>query len=239
MYRLAVAFVVSSIGIAVPALSKPIIINGSFESEAFSTDSLNEITLTGTPGCTGNSISGNAHEYIINGNITDTYDRFIGTTPYGSQYLGLNAVYRRSFRSIESQSVSGFEIGQKYALNVHFANLDGASDGRISVVASDGLNGSGDILAQQIFTAPVEGPYGDDVIDFTSAVLEFTALSNSVTFSLGNQSLTGVMGIDAVSLSSLGTGAVPEPGQWAMMLVGFALIGGVRRRSANAVMVSS
>ncbi|QYE33590.1 PEPxxWA-CTERM sorting domain-containing protein (plasmid) [Polymorphobacter sp. PAMC 29334] len=47
------------------------------------------------------------------------------------------------------------------------------------------------------------------------------------------------MGIDAVSLSSLGTGAVPEPGQWAMMLVGFALIGGVRRRSANAVMVSS
>lgn len=215
------------------AAADPVIVNGSFEAPAQAKDSIREITLSGVPGWSGNSIGGVTHEYIVNGNVQDLQGRNYGTTPFGSQYLGLNAIARRSFRSIESQSVAGFVAGARYALTIYFANLDGAKDGRVSVVASDGATGSGPIIASNVFSAPQEGPYGLGVIDFIPAVLDFTAISNgSMTFSIGNNSLTGTMGIDNVSLAALApAGSVPEPTVWAMLISGFGVVGiGQRRR---------
>ena len=208
------------------------IVNGSFEDPAEVTNSLTEITATGIPGWTGDSIGGATHEYIINGNIQDLQGRYYGITPLGQQYLGLNAVYHNSFRSIESQSVTGLTIGQAYGLTVYIADLDGALDPNISIVASDGTSGSGTVLGTEIVEAPVgTGPYGTGYIDFVPEILDFTAASSSVTFSIGNQSKTGTMGIDNVSLA-----AVPEPTTVATALLGAAALAGslFRRRAPLA-----
>ncbi len=212
------------------ASADPILVNGSFESPAETPNSITEITLTGIPGWTGNSIGGAAHEYIINGNVQDLQGRNYGTTPFGAQYLGLNAIARRSFRSIESQVVSGFTVGQPYALTLYIANLDGATDPKISAVASAD-SGTGATLASALFTAPVEGPYGNGTIDFVQETLVFVPTTGTVSFSIGNQSLTGTMGIDNVSLA-----AVPEPTALATLLAGAAALGGllVRRRARRS-----
>ena len=60
-----------------------------------------------------------------------------GTTPYGAQYLGLNAIAHNSFHSIETQVVSGFTAGDIYEITVDIANLDGATDPKIEVSASE------------------------------------------------------------------------------------------------------
>ncbi len=208
------------------------IINGSFEDPAEATNSLTEITATGVPGWTGDSIGGATHEYVINGNIQDLQGRYYGTTPFGQQYLGLNAVANNSFRSIESQSVTNLTLGQAYELTVYIANLDGATDPNISIVASNGTTGSGAVLGTEIVEAPVStGPYGAGTIDFVPETLDFTAASTSVTFSIGNQSRTGTMGIDNVSLA-----AVPEPTTTATALLGAAALAGAlfRRRTRSA-----
>ena len=209
----------------------PVITDGGFEDPAFAANSLNDESGQAFDGWSGDSIGGATHEYIINGNIADLSGNDYGVTPFGAQYLGLNAVYRNSFRSIESQSVTGLTIGQAYTLTFAIANLDGATDPNMSAVASDGTTGSGTVLSQETVSAPKsEGPYGQGTIDFVSETLTFTAASDSVTFSIGNQSKTGTMGLDNVSLA-----AVPEPTTTAAMLMGTAALAGVvfRRRRAH------
>lgn len=210
------------------AIAGPTIVNGSFEDQKFAQDSLNEITKTGTTGWVTSTLSG-VHEYVINGLIQDTYDRDIGVTPFGDQYIGLNAVYRRSFHSIVGQGVSGFTIGQEYALTFYFANLDGASDAKMDVSATPGIDGFGLPIAEEIFTAPVEGPYYDGTIDFLPYTLTFTATSTDMFFAFNNMSFTGIEGLDNVSIAAIG-GAVPEPAAWAMMIGGFGLAGAATRR---------
>ena len=112
---------------------------------------------------------------------------------------------------------------------MYIANLDGATDPTISVDVDD-QSGSGTSLASDRFTAPLrEGPYGlGNPIDFVPETLTFTALSDTVSISIGNQSFTGIMGIDNVSVV-----AVPEPKAAATLLLGVCGLGGgwvVRRR---------
>ena len=197
------------------------VVNGSFEDPAESPNSITEITSTGIPGWTGDSIGGAAHEYIINGNVEDLSGNDYGNPEFGSQYLGLNAVANRSFHSIESQSLTGFVKGRDLTLTVYIANLDGAPDPNVSVTVTNGTSGSGAVLASEVFTAPVEGPYGDGTIDFVPETLDFTTASTAITISIGNDSYTGVMGIDNVSLAL----AVPEPSTWATVLGGVGLLG--------------
>ncbi len=209
-----------AIGLAAcPALShaQDLITNGSFENPLEATNSLTEITATGIPGWTGDSIAGKTHEYIINGNIEDLSGNNYGTTPYGQQYLGLNAIYANSFHSIETQVVNGVTIGQTYALTIDIANLDGASDPKVLLTVEPNSTSTGTPLASATFTAPVEGPYGSGTIDFVPETLIFTATSNVVSLNINNSSKTGVMGIDSVSLV-----AVPEPTTAAGMLLGAA-----------------
>ena len=230
-FSLAIAFIAGAA--ACPALTRAqSLVNGSFEDPAETPNSITEITNTGIPGWTGDSIGGAAHEYLINGNVQDLHGNYFGITPFGQQYLGLNAIADRSFQSIESQSVSGFIPGDNYALTVYIANLDKAQDPNIGVTASDGLDGEGTILNSEEFEAPVgTGPYGIGYIDFVPETLDFTAMSDGVTFSIGNMSRTGVMGIDNVSLT-----AVPEPSTTAAALFGAAALAGVasRRRARQS-----
>ncbi len=225
-FALAVATLAVSFVDTHHASADPTILNGGFEDPAEATNTLTDVTGSGLPDWIGSSIAGATHEYIINGNVMDLSGRYYGTTPYGNQYLGLNAIRNNSFHSIESQTVTGLVSGQAYALTMYIANLDGASDPKVSLGIEFNADGTGNPAYLQTFTTPVEGPYGVGRIDFVPETLVFTATDNVITFNISNQSKTGTMGIDNVSLS-----AVPEPTTTAASLLGAgALVGTVIRR---------
>ncbi len=205
------------------AVASPQIINGSFESPAEAPNSITEITQTGIPGWTGDSIGGAAHEYIINGNVQDTFGRYFGTPTFGQQYLGLNGIQDHSFASIETQVVTGLVVGQTYDLSLYFANLDGATDPDLKITAFNETMGIDHVLASQTFVAPVEGPHGQGAIDFVPESLTFTADSDVVNVSLANDSYTGVLAVDNVSLSLVSS--APEPSTWMLLVVGVGLSG--------------
>ena len=229
-FTLATALAVASV-VAIPALTHAqAFVNGSFENPAEATNSLTEITATGVPGWTGDSLAGSTHEYVINGNIQDLAGNNYGNPEFGAQYLGLNAIYRNSFHSIETQVISGFTAGQAYEVTFYIANLDGATDPKVNASASED-SGTGTLLNSVTFTAPVEGPYGNGTIDFVQETMNFTALDGTVSFSFSNFSKTGVMGLDNFSVA-----AVPEPTALAMICGGVGLAGAVacRRRAQRS-----
>jgi hypothetical protein len=88
---------------------------------------------------------------------------------------------------------------------------------------------------------------GGSFTNLTSAFLEvppfdLRALSialTSTSFSEGPALSTRFNNFTANSTGSFTTGAVPEPGTWAMMLAGFGLVGLARRRSNRLVTVSA
>ncbi len=229
-FTIAAALTVLFLAVSPAVTHAQFFVNGSFENPAEASNSLTEITATGVPGWTGDSIAGSTHEYIINGNIQDLSGNNYGNPAFGSQYLGLNAVYHNSFHSIETQVISGFAAGQVYELTFYIANLDGAHDPSIYATASAD-SGSGTLLNGVTFTAPVEGPYGSGTIDFVKETMDFTASDSTVSFSFSNQSKQGVMGLDNFSVA-----AVPEPSICAPMLAGAGLLGAAihRRRSRTA-----
>jgi hypothetical protein len=79
-------------------------------------------------------------------------------------------------------------------------------------------------------------------------LVDFTANSVSgFNFLTGNQNLLGSFGnstldpgqacCDVSTALVLGTGAIPEPASWAMMLTGFGLVGGALRRRNSKVTI--
>ena len=198
----------------------PVVQNGSFEDPAKAPNSINDITGTGVPGWTGNSLP-NIHQYIINGNVDNSYGVLYGTTPFGEQYLGLNGLSNR-VRSIESQVVGNIVAGQAYAFSVYYSNIGGASGLSLDIVVSDGPDGDGQVIGDESFQPQTVGPYGDGEIVFSLATLDFTAISTgSVTFSLSNQS-AGTLALDNASIAVLG---VPEPSTWGLLILGAAMLG--------------
>jgi len=88
---------------------------------------------------------------------------------------------------------------------------------------------SGDVISLGTFAAPVStGLWSGVGSNFTLAVATnvVVRIVNQNTALSGND-----FGIDDISLSAVGS-TVPEPATWAMLVVGFALIGSARRRKA-------
>ena len=200
--------------------------DASFENTPYVPNSLNEVTGTTTNGWFFNQIGTFTHEYVINGNIQDLSGNNFGRTPYGNQYLGLNAIRSNSFHSIASQSVSGLTPGQTYLLTIYIANLDGATDPKVSLSVEYNAAGTGNPAASATFTAPAGGPYGSSSINFVPETLTFTPTSDVIDFNINNQSKTGVMAIDNVSLVA----AVPEPKPAVAVLMGVAGLAMIVRR---------
>ena len=101
-----------------------------------------------------------------------------------------------------------------------------------SVSLYDGLGGTGTLLGSVQFTAQADGNncVGDPsgiACNWTLAGINFAGTARSVTFGgTFNQ-----IGYDNLTFGAADVGAVPEPGTWAMMLLGFGAIGfGLRRR---------
>jgi hypothetical protein len=101
------------------------------------------------------------------------------------------------------------------------------SGGGEELAVFSGLDGTGTILA-------LVGLPANDMFPFTPFSLKFAGVARSVLVGVDAQGGGGV-GIDNLRL-----GAVPEPSTWAMMLTGFAAIGGALRlfRRKQAVLAA-
>ena len=72
-----------------------------------------------------------------------------------------------------------------------------------------------------------------------SGPLLFTGPTSNPVFNTGTFALTSIVsGSSTLTIAAAPVGGVPEPTSWALMIAGFALVGGVmRRRSAGSVAV--
>ena len=88
-----------------------------------------------------------------------------------------------------------------------------------------------DFGSSQLFTATDSGSFG-----FTTYSTTAIATGASTILSFGFQQNPAFFHLDNVSVSAV-NGAVPEPGTWAMMLVGFAGAGVALRRRRRPAML--
>ncbi len=157
-----------------------------------------------------------------------TSDTGFGLNPFGTTYgSGMDGTYWHWLAGYEtpittSQTVSGLTAGATYSLTWIMASEHTSSDSlRVSI---DGGAGT-------LFTAsPKISDFWDN---WEAKSLTFTATGTSalIQFDTVGLNIAGFdVGIDKVSLESVTPGGVPEPATWAMMLVGFGLIGAAMRR---------
>jgi PEP-CTERM motif len=116
------------------------------------------------------------------------------------------------------------------------------SDGRFVM----GWDGPSVIVGHDTLTGVSPGggatdPLGSDFSTFTSPVATGTTayqLFGANSFDLNQRNLFFTPTATGFSVSATGFGAVPEPATWAMMLVGFGLVGAGMRRRRQKVRVT-
>ena len=141
----------------------------------------------------------------------------------GHQFVTMGGGFGPTGSSSWSQTLSGLSAGQAYTVKFMLA-----AEGEVPTQSLTVGMTTGSSTAQQNFTTLVAGPYFwqnwgaasyDFVADATSATLQFSVVDEAYD-----------VGLDMVSVSAAG---VPEPGVWALMLIGFGGLGiALRRRRA-------
>jgi hypothetical protein len=189
----------------VSASAAEAIINGGFEDPAISSPCCNTVPPDSLPGWTVNS--GNVN--VVNG----TFSSSAGNLAFeGSQYLDL--VGQGGVGSISQ--IFNTVSGQLYNLSLVYShNLFSGTPSASASFSVDGL--AGVVTHSTGSTSNLDWrPYsGSFVAAGSSTTLNFTNLTGGAN--------EGIF-LDAVSVN-----AVPEPATWAMMLVGFGLVGGAMR----------
>lgn len=89
-----------------------------------------------------------------------------------------------------------------------------------------GLGGTGALLASGVISNPPADPFG-----FASFTVPFAGMARSVVITSG----AAQFGWDDVTIGIGGTGAIPEPATWAMLIMGFGLVGSALRRRDRVV----
>lgn len=127
---------------------------------------------------------------------------------------------------------AGFDTGFSFVYSNPYATAT-------TVSIYDGLNGAGSLLAAALLAGTANGDcdtdisYGANYCPFNSMSIAFSGVAKSVVF--GGPSNSQVFD-DFTFGSTVVGGDVPEPASWAMMIVGFGLMGATlrRRRSVAA-----
>ncbi len=146
----------------------------------------------------------------------------------GGNYLLLDG--DTNFHGAVSQTIGGLTVGQLYALTFEWAGASWATTPGNTTHKLDVTFGG---LTQSTNTLAL-GPKGFS--GWKTATMNFTATSATQTLSFLAQGtpngLPPTLLLDNVTMA-----AVPEPATWAMMLVGFAMVGAsvrYRRRNTTA-----
>lgn len=137
---------------------------------------------------------------------------WITTTQYG-QTSSPNLAYSASGAGYVN-FLAGITTGLNFSYGA-FANS--------SLSIYDGLSGSGTLLGT--FQLAQNDPYNFDFV-----ALPFSGIAHSVVITSGETQF----GWDDLTFGSLTPGAIPEPATWALMLLGFGLVGAAMRRRTTA-----
>jgi choice-of-anchor C domain-containing protein len=175
------------------------IVNGSFEDGAIDPGSFTTLNAGDTT-ITGWLVGGAGVDYI------GTYWQ----ASQGSRSVDLSALGAGSL----SQILSGLTIGQTYQVSFDLAgNPDGGSSTKVAVVTDGETTSTYDFL---------QGANSKSSMGWTTHTFNFKATGENatLTFSSAEETPYGPA-LDNVSIF----GAVPEPATWAMMIVGFGVVG--------------
>lgn len=140
------------------------------------------------------------------------------------------AIYFEAGPAAYMNVAAGFTTGFSFNYSIPFTLS--------SVIVYDGLNGTGNILAQA--NLPLTPDYGcdDDFSEgaaycpFVSFGIAFNGTAKSVGFGGTNQAV-----YDDITFGSIipGGGTVPEPATWAMLIMGFGAAGSVLRNRRRLI----
>ncbi len=200
------AILALSLGLASPALAASnIVTNGGFDS-----------------GLSGWTVSPNTTEiYAADGNV---YSSCCGTGALASQTDAFAAFGGGSVANVSTLSQALLTIpGQDYTLSFDLTALGGGSQ-NFSASLFDGST----LLGSLISTATAGQPFSTYSLNFFATSASTNLVFNVTPFGTGaGDSIDPIL--DNVSVS-----AAPEPATWAMMILGFGLIGSALRRRRTA-----
>jgi len=211
------AFILASAIAFVPASASAaeLIVNGGFENPKIASPCCNTVPTDSLPGW--NVPTGNVN--VVNGTFGSTG----GNLAYaGSQYLDL--VGEGSIGSL-SQTFNTV-ADQVYTLTFAYShNLFSGPGGAAALITINGLT----------FDKVMHRTGSTTDLDWLTYSRVFTATGPTTTLGFDNRAggINGGIFLDAVSVTDVGadpTAAVPEPATWALILLGFAAIGGALRR---------
>jgi choice-of-anchor C domain-containing protein len=212
---------------AAPAQAANLLTNGGFEDPAIGGFFQNFGSgSTAITGWTVDAIGPSENVDIVNGLFTPG-----GPSPAfeGSQYLDLVG-----FGTLGSifQSFSTV-AGQGYVLNFAYShNLFGGDSSADAVVGLANGGSAGPAIFQTVFSHSSGTSTNLDWRNFSVGFVAAGAQTTLVFLSNNNGTNAGVL-LDDVSVN-----AVPEPASWALMIMGFGLVGSAVRRRKPTVRVS-
>jgi hypothetical protein len=154
-----------------------------------------------------------------------------GTGNFGNEPSPNTILFFLSGGAATMNVAAGFDTGFSFFYSGDLA-------GTVNVYS--GLNGTGDLLASLVLAANAGNcsgdPNGTPYCNWTNFGVLFSGTAHSVDFS----GTADRIGFDNITLgSNVAGGAVPEPGTWAMMLLGFGAIGvAFRRRRARRLQLA-
>ena len=224
MHRYAFAFMIAA-AVPVGANAANLITNGSFESPVLATEYLNH--AVGSSTLAGWEIVGPAFESVsqvrsdFSGNPGYSFPAFDGNT-----WLDLAGFVSNSPTGVR-QSVAT-NPGARYELSFYVGNVTGPLFGTSTTVGVEFGSGGTDFSCTNAAPGPTltwQRCTSTFVAADLATVIVFRNLDPSTDYSaaIDNVALT----LDPVS------GAVPEPASWAMMLVGFGLVGSTLRKRGS------
>jgi choice-of-anchor C domain-containing protein len=207
---LAAAFALGAAGTA----NAVTLVNGSFENGTNPNVGPGFITLgNGSTAITGWEVTGGSIDYIGSYWMAQQGNRSVDLA--GSSLGTL------------SQTLTDTVAGQRYKVNFWVSkNPDGGATTRTGTFTAGGNS----------FTFSYSLPNNRTNMNWTLASYEFFATGSNTVLSFAADASAGCC--FGPALDNVSIGAVPEPEAWAMMIGGFALVGGVlrsrRRRSPLA-----
>lgn len=201
--------IISLMSISQISQANDLITNGSFESGLFQVNHPGDVTETlgvGSTAMTGWTVESGSLAWIGPSNP------FSLTASQGSYFLDLTDYRSSAPWGGVSQTIST-TVGQTYLLSFDLGSSPtyGVPD---SIQATAGS-------ASSIFTST----FTSGTNNWQTEYLNFTATAATTTISLTGNTGSNYIGLDNVSVN-----AVPEPEEWAMMLLGLPLIGWIVRR---------
>ena len=204
------------------ALAANLVVNGSFETDNFNLAGGYRLGLINND-VTGWFIPAGDGVYPWGIHNSSGY----GPADTGNQFFVLGEERTGASYTIR-QTLTGLTAGSTYAINWAAASeLNCCSPGELSFL-------SGSSTGAYLFAAPNSGAYWTNWGHYATT---FVANSSSVTFQFKNVNPNGNgydLGLDSVFVDLVAGGGVPEPATWAMMILGFGIVGtalrGNRRR---------